>query len=137
MPTSLSPILYLNTLCICCQHAFAHVKCPSQIFTAYRLGISFSPAPAQVSTLIPIFGHSVCPINLQLNAVCLSTFQIHVEVREELGSRDIALVIYCCLANHYKLRGLEQRTIISWFLWVRSLGMIELGPLLSISKVAI
>lgn len=32
----------------------------------------------------------------------------HVKVREEFGVGDTALVIYCCLASQYKLRGLEQ-----------------------------
>lgn len=59
MPTVVSSILYLNTLYTCYQYAFAHVKCLSQISTAYEPGISFCPAPTQVSTLIPISGHSM------------------------------------------------------------------------------
>lgn len=48
------------------------------------------------------------------------------------NSREISvLIFYCCLANYDKFNSLKQCTfIISWFPWVKSLGMSQLASLL-------
>lgn len=46
---------------------------------------------------------------------------------------ELVLVFYCSVANSHKISNLKQHTsIISWFTWVRSPGMAQLGHLLMV-----